>query len=111
MRLPIDTSAMGFIAAGPAEPVLDYDTRRPKTDVNGEAIFALKVMAMAGGQVDVLTVKVPGEPKGIVSGAAVRLVGLSALPYEMKDRSGVSFSTERVELIRPDGRSEVKAGS
>jgi hypothetical protein len=111
MRLPIDTQAMGFIAAGPAEPVLDYDTRRPKTDVNGEPIFALKVMAMAGGQVEVLAVKVPGEPKGVVSGIQVRLVGLSALPYEMKDRSGVSFSAERVEVVRPDGRSETKAGS
>jgi hypothetical protein len=111
MRLPIDTTAMGFIASGPATPKLDYDTGRPKADVNGEPVFVVKVMAMAGGQVEVLTVNVSGEPKGLVSGTQVRLVGLSALPYEMKDRSGVSFNADRVEVIRPDGRSEVKAGS
>jgi hypothetical protein len=32
MRLPIDTQTVKFAAAGPAEPVLDYETRAPKLD-------------------------------------------------------------------------------
>jgi hypothetical protein len=32
MRLPIDTGIVKFAAAGPAEPVLDYETRAPKLD-------------------------------------------------------------------------------
>ena len=35
MRLPIDTPTVKFAAAGPAEPVLDYETRTPKLDENG----------------------------------------------------------------------------
>ena len=35
MRLPIDTGTVKFAAAGPAEPVLDYETRAPKLDENG----------------------------------------------------------------------------
>ena len=32
MRLPIDTTTVKFAAAGPAEPVLDFETRQPKTE-------------------------------------------------------------------------------
>jgi len=32
MRLPIDTGTVKFAAAGPAEPVLDYETRALKLD-------------------------------------------------------------------------------
>lgn len=35
MRLPIDTTSVRFAAAGPSEPVLDYETRVPKLDENG----------------------------------------------------------------------------
>ncbi len=35
MRLPIDTTSVRFAAAGPAEPVLDYETRAPKLDEIG----------------------------------------------------------------------------
>ncbi len=35
MRLPIETATVKFAAAGPAEPVLDYETRTPKLDENG----------------------------------------------------------------------------
>ena len=35
MRLPIDTTSVRFAAAGPAEPVLDYETRAPTLDENG----------------------------------------------------------------------------
>jgi len=111
MRLPIDTSAMGFIAAGAPEPVLDYTTRRPKTDANGEPLFAIKVMAMADGAAEVVTVKVPGEPKGVTAGTQLRLHGMFGLPWVMDDgRNGVAFNAERVELIRPDGRPETRAG-
>ena len=34
MRLPIETGTVKFVAAGPAEPVLDYETRAPKLDAS-----------------------------------------------------------------------------
>ena len=109
MRLPIDTSAMGFIAAGVPEPVVDFESRRPKTDDNGEPLFSVKVMALADGDADVISVKVPGEPKGVVTGTQLRLVGLNALPWDMGDRSGVAFRAARAEVIRPG--TEAKAAS
>jgi excisionase family DNA binding protein len=39
MRLPIDTGSVKFAAAGPSEPVLDYETRAPKLDENGIALL------------------------------------------------------------------------
>ena len=38
MRLPIDTGTVKFAAAGPAEPVLDYETRAPKLDESGTTV-------------------------------------------------------------------------
>ena len=35
MRLPIDTTSVRFAAAGPEEPILDYETRAPTLDENG----------------------------------------------------------------------------
>ncbi len=48
MRLPIDTTTVKFAAAGPAEPVLDFETRQPKTDENGVPLFNVPVFATGG---------------------------------------------------------------
>jgi hypothetical protein len=40
MRLPIDTVAVRFVTAVPAEPVLDYETRAAKADENGQPLFS-----------------------------------------------------------------------
>jgi hypothetical protein len=109
MRLPIDTSAMGFIAAGVPEPVLDYDTRRPKTDENGEPLFSVTVMALADGDAEVISVKTAGEPKGVIAGISLRLIGLAGLPWSMGDRNGVAYRASRIEVVRPDGRADKPA--
>jgi hypothetical protein len=114
MKFPIDTSAMGFIAAGGPEPVVDYDSRRPKTDENGVPLYSVAVMAMSEGVAEVIVIKTPGEPKGITAGTLLRLVGLTGLPWAMEGgRSGVSFRAARMEVARPDARSgpEHKPGS
>jgi hypothetical protein len=41
MRIPIDTGAVKFSAPGPAEPVLDFETRAPKLDEHGVPIFSV----------------------------------------------------------------------
>ena len=65
MRLPIDTGTVKFAAAGPAEPVLDYETRAPKLDENGTALFAVPLFAAGTGIKDSITVKVAGDVKGL----------------------------------------------
>lgn len=37
MKLPVDTSSMSFICATSPSSVVDFESRRPKTDENGQA--------------------------------------------------------------------------
>lgn len=110
-RLPIDTSVMGFIAAGVPEPVVDFDSRRPKTDESGRALYAVAVMAMAAGDADVISIKVPGEPKGVTAGVQLRVVGLVGVPWSMEDRSGIDFRAASIEAVSGPVKSADRSGS
>ena len=39
MKLPIDTSAIAFLCAMAPEPVVDFETKRPRADENGEPLY------------------------------------------------------------------------
>jgi hypothetical protein len=41
MKLPIDSGLVKFVAAGPAESALDYETRAPGLDGNGAALLSV----------------------------------------------------------------------
>ena len=99
MRLPVDTSAISFVTAGPAEPAIDFDTKAQKADDNGEPIFNVHLFSVGAGGRDVITVKVAGEPKGLGVFTPVRLTELVATTWSMGDRSGVSFKAAKVEPI------------
>jgi len=109
MRLPIDTSGMIFVSAGPPEPVLDFETKQPKTEENGEALFSVQLAVLAQGGADVIGVKVAGQPKGINQGTHVKVSGLVASPWTMGDRSGVAFRANRIEAA--SGTSTIRGGS
>jgi hypothetical protein len=100
MRLPIDTQTVKFAAAGPAEPVLDYETRAPKTDENGTALFNVPLFAAGSGVKDSITVKVSGEPKGLSEFTPVKVTNLTATTWEVGTNHGVSFRAERIELLK-----------
>jgi hypothetical protein len=98
VKLPIDTSAIAFLCAMPPEPVVDFDTRRPKADENGEPLYVMQLLAMGDGSADLIAVKVPGVPSSAIrQGVPVKVSGLVAQPWTMADRSGVSFRALRVE--------------
>lgn len=100
MKLRIDTTGMEFMAAGPPEPVVDFDTKQPKTDSeSGAELHALQLVVLGEEGADVISVKFPGRPKGVVKGTAVRVVGLVAVPWSMNDRSGVAFRAASVEAL------------
>jgi hypothetical protein len=98
VRLPVDTSAMTLVAMAAPEQVVDFTTRQPKADPNGQPLYTVQVAAMYGDQGEVLAVKVAGEPAGIRPGGAVEVAGLVAQPWELGDRFGVSY---RAAAIRP----------
>ncbi len=98
MRLPIDTSAISFLCALAPEPVVDFETRRPKADENGEPLYVIQLLVMGEDSADLIAVKVPGVlSSGIRQGHPVKVSGLVAQPWTMNDRSGVAFRAARIE--------------
>ena len=107
MRLPIDTRGMQLICVKDPEPVVDFETRAPRADANGEPRWTLDVLVMApGAGGEVITVKMAGRPEGVGQGTPLEIEGLVAQPWSMGDRSGVSF---RVAKLTPGGRPAAKA--
>ena len=104
MRIPVDTSGMTFMAAAPARPATDFDTRQHKTDENGELLYNLQVVVLDPDGAQVITLKVPGDP-GVGQGAMLELEGLVAVPWSMNERSGVSFRANRVKVVGVAGGS------
>jgi hypothetical protein len=106
MRLPIDTSAISFLCALPPEPVVDFDTRRPKADENGEPLYVVQLLVMGEESADLIAVKVPGVlSSGIRQGHPVKVTGLVAQPWTMNDRSGVAFRAARIEPAVPQAKA------
>jgi hypothetical protein len=100
MRLPIDTATVKFAAAGPAEPVLDFETRQPKTDENGVPLFNVPVFAAGSGVKDSITIKVAGEVKGLSEFTIVKITNLIASTWEVGSNHGVSFRADRIEIMK-----------
>ena len=108
MKLPVDTSGMTFMCATAPEPVLDFETKRPRADENGEVLFSVQVVALAEGSAEIIAVKVAGEPQ-VAQGAMLAVHGLVASPWSMGERSGVAFRAQRIEPVsanRGAGRAE-----
>ena len=98
MKLPVDTSAIAFLCAMPPEPLVDFETKRPRADDNGEPLYVVQLLAMGEGSAEILAVKVAGMPTpGIRQGHPVKVLGLVAQPWTMGDRSGVAFRAARIE--------------
>ena len=100
MRLPVDTSVVHFVSAGPSEPVVDFDTKQPKTDANGTPVNQVHLFVVGdGGTREVITVKVSGEIRGLGLFTPVKVTDLLATTWSMADRSGVSFSASKIEAV------------
>jgi hypothetical protein len=98
MKLPVDTSAIAFLCALAPEPVIDFQTKRPRADENGEPLYVVQLLVMGEDSADLIAVKVPGVPSAAIrQGAPVKVSGLVAQPWTMADRSGVSFRAARIE--------------
>jgi hypothetical protein len=63
MKLPVDTSAIAFLCAMAPEPVVDFETKRPRADENGEPLYVVQLVALAEQSAEILAVKVPGHAR------------------------------------------------
>ena len=107
MRLPIDTSAISFLCALAPEPVVDFETRRPKADENGEPLYVVQLLVMGEDSADLIAVKAPGVPaQAIRQGHPVKVTGLVAQPWTMQDRAGVAFRAARIEPAVPQAQAK-----
>jgi hypothetical protein len=57
VKLPVDVSAISFLCAMAPEPVVDFETKRPRADENGEPLFAVQLVALAEGSAEIIAVK------------------------------------------------------
>ena len=106
MKLPVDTSSIAFLCALAPQPVLDFETKQPRADENGEPLYVVQLVALAEGAAEILAVKVAGMPgPGIRQGHPVKVLGLVAQPWTMGDRSGVAFRAARVEPAVPQAKA------
>ena len=97
MKMPIDTSAIQFVSAGPADPVLDYETRTQKVDQNGKPLFNVHLFGITETSRDSISVTVPGEPKGLGKFTPVKVTGLVVSDWDTGERHGYSFRAESIE--------------
>ena len=78
MRLPVDTSVVSFVSAGPAEPSVDFDTKQQKTDAKGVAINQVHLFVVGEGTHEVITVRFSGEARGLGQFTLVKATDLVA---------------------------------
>jgi hypothetical protein len=86
--------------------VVDFETKRPRADENGEPLYLVQLIAMTDGAAEILAVKVPGLPSGLRQGHPVKVSGLVAQPWTMADRSGVAFRAARIEPAVPQAHAK-----
>jgi hypothetical protein len=96
VRLPIDTSRLKFLVVAPAEPLRQWEEGKPReawaprTDVNGEVLWGVQLVALGDGEAQIIRVAVPGDPK-VAQGEMAMVDGLTAQPWERDGRSGMAF--------------------
>ena len=101
MQLDIDTTKITFLSAGEAEQMTEHDSDRPRLDKDGKALFVVRLVALSNGQAEVLPVRVAGESPKVGQGTPVRCTGLTATPWQMGERSGITYRAERIEAVTP----------
>ena len=67
MRLPIDTEAVRFVSAEPPEQALDFDTKQPLADAEGNLVFKVHLFAVGAGAVTRSPSRWPASPRAWAS--------------------------------------------
>jgi hypothetical protein len=116
MRLPIDTSRLRFLVVAPAEPLRQYEEGKPReawaprTDVNGEVLWRVQLVALGDGEAEIIRVAVVGDPH-VGQGEMVRVDGLTAQAWELDGRSGMAFRAQAIASANARaGAGEKSAG-
>jgi hypothetical protein len=104
MKLKLDTSGSTLLVAKEPEALMDSATGVQKITKEGLPLYGVQLVWMTDGGAEVLHVKIAGKPAGVTTGTNVKVAGLTASPWNMGERSGVSFTADRIEPTTPTGR-------
>lgn len=100
--IPVDTARLGAIlcVVGP-EPRVNPETGQIRQDRDGQTIYLVgcAVRQAEGRRTDTIEVAVPGQPRGIAEGMRLEITGLTAVPWEIGDRSGISYRAEGIAAL------------
>ncbi|MGH8886236.1 MAG: hypothetical protein ACRDYX_13875 [Egibacteraceae bacterium] len=109
MKLRVDTSELTFLLVTGPVPVRDYETQQVKLE-DGVPLFSVRLVAMGSGEAEIINVKVPGEPVGLVPSQPVVLRELTAQPWSIGDKSGVAFRAIGVEAVTASAATAPRPG-
>jgi|GEM_PF-365733 len=102
MKIAVDVTEASFLAAGPVRPVTEFNTQEPKIDqATNLPVYVVPVIMIGTESTDVLEVKVAGKPADTTPGQPLLLRGLVASPWNMGERSGVSFWASEIRVALP----------
>jgi hypothetical protein len=109
--IPVDTARLGtpVCLIGP-ERKTDFETGEIKTDRDGRQLWVVGVSLREPGTRRAIAIDVtcPEEPRGVVEGTAVRLVGLVASQWEQGSRAGIAW---KADLILPPEGTQMPAAA
>ena len=112
MKLPVDTSAISFLCALAPEPVVDFETKRPRADENGEPLYMVQLIAMTDGAAEIIAVKVAGQPSTSIRQAAQATARPSSTATKWAaPSSGGEPGTRAQSSASNAGRDSISTGS
>lgn len=104
MALPLDVSKLTVFCGGEAQPVVDRATGEHRSDRDGHLLYRTDVIVVGAGRPEILGVRTPKEPKGLVLGAPVSTPGLTVSTFTTRDgTTGVFYEAQAVEAVKAAG--------
>jgi hypothetical protein len=99
--IPVDTSQLRFLVASLPEQVVDFETKLPKTDRDGQPIHSVDVLVSGEGRKgELVSVKLHGAAPKVSEGERVMFKGLVAMPWSNNGRTGISYSAAGVQTAK-----------
>ncbi|MDA8040442.1 MAG: hypothetical protein M0Z69_15095 [Actinomycetota bacterium] len=101
MNLPIDLARVRFMAADDPSPAIDWKTKEQKvSSETGEVLWRIRALVSSeGARSEVISITVPGEPKGLRAFGHFKPIGLRASTFETTDGGhGFSYRADKIQL-------------
>lgn len=96
--LPIDTKQLGDFLLLAIEPDKDQSGKQKATK-DGQPIWVADCYVRYGNNRELLKIKIHGVQPQVPIGP-VTLVGLTARPYQIDGRSGISFVAQGIQTVK-----------